>query len=715
MAETFSESWHRVGTRRLRLRPSVRSRRQLFRGERWFVLHDPFNNQYFRVRPEAYEFLARLDGLRTVDAIWEECLATNPEGAPGQEDVVRLLAQLYQANLTAGDVPPEAARVFERYRKRRRQQFQSRLMSVLFLRLPLFDPDAWLQRMLPFVSWFFSPWGACLWLAAAVPAVMLVLGRTQELSDQTQSVLSPSNLPLLYLSLIGLKLLHEFGHAFSCRRYGGEVHTLGVMMLVFTPMPYVDATSSWGFPSRWQRMAVALAGMWVELFVAFLATCVWALTGPGVIHALAYNVMFIASVSTLLANANPLLRFDGYYILSDLLDMPNLYQRAARWWKYFAERWLFGMRRAVNPAASRREAAFLAVYGALSFIYRAILFGGIILFVAGRFLLLGLTMALAGLITWLVIPIGKLVRYLAESPHLIRSRRRAILVTASLVAAPIILLGVVPFPHWFSVPGVLQSEGYELIFSGAPGVLVETVAVSGDRVEKGAVLVRLENPEMDIQWRAALAEEAEALAVERQALQAGGEGHLAASERVLAVQQRKEHLAALRAALEIRAPSAGVWISPNIGQLGGRWLPRGAVIGELVDPERVRFSGVVTQDDASFLFHERIRATGVRLRGDADRRIGVRVAAILQAEKRRLPSAGLGFMGGGDIAVRSDDQEGTTATESFFELRAELEPAADVALLHGRSGKLRCWLPPEPLLSQWTRKFRQVLQKRLGF
>ena len=714
MAETFSESWHRVAARRLRLRPSVEARRQHFRGERWFVLHDPFNNQYFRIRPEAYEFLARLDGRQTVDACWQECLATNPESAPGQEDVVRLLGQLYHANLIAGDVPPEAVKVFERYRKRRRQQIQSRLMSVLFLRLPLVDPDPWLKRMLPFIGWFFSPWGAVLWLAAAVPAVMLAVGRADALVNQSQSVLAPANLPLLYVSLVGLKLLHELGHAFACRRFGGEVHTLGVMILVFSPMPYVDATSSWGFRSRWKRVAVAAAGMWVELFVAFGATIVWALTGASVIHALAYNVMFIASVSTLLANANPLLRFDGYYILSDLIDMPNLYQRSTRWWRHFSEHRLFGVRRSVNPAQSRREGAFLAIYGVLSFVYRTVLFVGILVFVAGRFLLLGMLMAIAGLITWLIVPIGKMIHYLAESPQLERTRRRAVAVTLLLVAGPLLVLGAIPFPHWFTAPGVVQSEGYEVVYTGAPGMLAAIGSESGGRVETGTLLARLENPEMEFEWKAALAEEAEALAVERQSLEHSGEGQRAARERLEAVRQRKAHLKQMRGQLEIRATSAGVWISPTLPQLRGRWLPRGAVVGELVDPDRFRFSAAVAQNDAAYLFNERVRSAGVRLHGDALRRFAVRSATILQAEKSRLPSAALGWAGGGEIAVQSDDKEGTKAAEAFFELRAELEPISDVVLLHGRSGRLRCQLPPEPLLTQWSRKTRQLLQQRLG-
>ena len=155
--------------------------------------------------------------------------------------------------------------------------------------------------------------------------------------------------------MVVIKTVHEFGHSFACRRFGGEVHTMGIMFLLFTPIPYMDATASWSFRSRWQRALVGAAGMIVEVFVASLATFVWASTAPGTIHSLAYNMMFVASVSTVLFNANPLLRFDGYYILSDLLDIPNLHQRSTGLLRHFVEFMPLDTRKSINPTRSRRE------------------------------------------------------------------------------------------------------------------------------------------------------------------------------------------------------------------------------------------------------------------------------------------------------------------------------------------------------------------------
>ena len=232
----------------------------------------------------------------------------------------------------------------------------------MFARFPLLDPDRFLVRTLPVVGKLFSPAGAVLWLAAVAWALKLVADHFNEAMDEAQGAIAPGNLFLLYAAMVMVKVLHEFGHAYACRKFGGEVHAMGVLLMVFTPVPYVDATSAWGLRERWRRVLVGSAGMVVETGVAALATFVWAATGAGTLHALAYNVMLVASVSTLVFNLNPLLRFDGYFILSDLVGIPNLSQRAMAQLRAWAERWLFGLRREQGPATSRAEAAWLGAY-----------------------------------------------------------------------------------------------------------------------------------------------------------------------------------------------------------------------------------------------------------------------------------------------------------------------------------------------------------------
>lgn len=711
---TFSESWFRIANQRISLRPHVEVRRQRFRGERWYVLEDPFNNQFFRVRPVAWAFLARLSSDRTVESVWQECFDERPDEAPGQEEVIRLLAQLHSANLLHSNLAPDTAKLFERYRKRKQRETRAYLKNIMFARIPLLDPDNFLKRVLPIAKICFSWFGAIVWLVLVVAALKVVADRFGELKTQSQGILATGNLFWLYVALVVIKTLHEFGHAIACRRFGGEVHTMGVMFLLFTPIPYMDATSSWAFRSRWQRALVGGAGMIVEVFVAAIATFVWANTGQGVINSVAYNMMFIASVSTLLFNANPLLRFDGYYILSDVLDIPNLHQRGMALLRHLWESRVFGIKDTNNPARNRKEAVWLGVFSISSNIYRVFVFAAILIFVADRFLILGVLMAVACLISWVVIPLGKLVVYLASSPKLERTRPRALMITAAIIVALAVLLDVIPFPHRFRAPGVVQAVQHTVIVPATGGVLETVLAPSTSRVEAGQPLVQLVDRELDLQIASAEAELAQSRALELRALEQETADLKPIASRIEAVTELLAMLRQRREDLVVRAPHAGRWVAPDIANLVGSWMVRGAPMGELIDDSGTYFAAIVSQDEASRLFTDEIGDATVRLKGEAGDEVPVTSRMIVPAERQTLPSASLGWRAGGEVPVELQDESGVRASEPFFEVRASLAQVDEAELLHGRSGFVRFELPAEPLLPRWIRKLRQILQNRYG-
>src|ERR1043166_6053040 len=275
ISQTFSESWYRIANQKISLRTGVNARRQNFRGQRWIVLENPFNNQFFRLRPAAYEFIARLRPDRTVEEVWKECMDKFPDDAPGQEAVIQLLSQLYSPNLLQYDVGSDSAKLFERYQKGKQRETRSRLLSIMFIRIPLVDPDEFLQRTMAVIGKLISPIGALIWAIVVGWGCKVAMDNWTGLRDSSQGVLGPDNLPLLYLGLIIVKSLHEFGQAFFCQKFGGQVHAMGIQFMIFTPTPFMDATSAWGFRSRWQRVLVGAAGMIVELFVAAIAMFIW--------------------------------------------------------------------------------------------------------------------------------------------------------------------------------------------------------------------------------------------------------------------------------------------------------------------------------------------------------------------------------------------------------------------------------------------------------
>ena len=709
---TFSESWHRVANQRIHLRSNVRVRRQHYRGERWYVLENPLNNQYFRLRPEAYEFIARLRPDQTVEQVWHACLESNPEHTPGQDAVIRLLSQLYLSGLLHYENPEDSAELFRRFEKRRQRELKSKFLNLMFIRFPLLDPDRFLKRMLPLVGPLISPFGFVIWLLTVGAALKLVLDYFPSLKDESQAILAPGNLGWLYLGLVILKVLHEFGHAFFCRKFGGEVHVMGVMLMIFTPIPYVDATSSWGFSSRWHRALVGLAGMMVEVFVAALATFVWANTGAGLVHNLAYNMMFIASVSTVLFNLNPLLRFDGYYILCDLLNYPNLHQHSAAQLKHSVKRHAYGVVQSQSPVDAKKEKALLGTFGILSHIYRIIVFTGILLFVADRFLLLGLIMVAICLVSWIVVPLGKWGYYLLADPELDRVRMRAISVSLGFLALLLGFLQLIPLPHRFRASGVVEAVDWTELVTQTDGQVIEVMAEPGSTVAKGAPLLRMANPELVLELQRTQARLEE---VQLRLLQAMNEDEADVKPLVFQKESAQENLELLerrRQALVVHAPMDGIWVAPDVEQLVGRWLIRGGSIGRIIDPSDFEFISPVLQDDADRLFTDQILRTEVRLHGVAEEAIQVTSMSMIPLEKRQLPSAALGWSGGGDIPVAPEDERGSSAVEPFFEVRSRLGEVSQAQLLHGRSGKIRFEMKPEPLLPRWNRKLRQLLQRR---
>ena len=712
---TFSESWYRIANQKICLRPGVRTRRQNFRGERWIVLENPFNNQYFRLRPAAYEFVVRLRPDLTVQEVWQQCLDKFPDEAPGQEAVIQLLSQLYFSNLLQYDLASDSSQLFERYKKRRQREVGFGFLNIMFMRFPLLDPDRFLVRALPIVGKAISTIGALVWLLVIGLALKVVMENFTVLRQQSQGILAPDNLLLLYAGLVVTKTIHEFGHAFFCRKFGGEVHVMGIMLMIFTPMPYVDATSSWSFRNRWQRVLVGAAGMIVELFFAALATFVWAKTGQGTLHSLAYNMMFVSSVSTLVFNLNPLLRFDGYYILSDLLEIPNLTQRANNQLRHLCEHYLFGVVKSFGPAQTRTEAFWLVTFGITSGIYRVIVFSGVLLAVADRFLIIGIIMALVCLISWVTVPLWKFAKYLSSSPRLDRIRSRAVGVTAGLAAAILIFLGVVPFPNHFRASGVVKATERTGIANETAGNIKALLAKSGQTVTAGQPLLAMENRELELELANSIARSKEVGARLTKATKEESADLKPLIRLQASIEARIQKLTNDTNNLVVRARHNGIWVAPGIEDYIGRWIPRGTNLGLLVNPADFEFTATVLQVDVDALFAKKLRGAEVRLFGQADSSLPVQDWRVIPGEQKLLPSPVLGWHAGGDVPVETETTEkenGSKAAEPFFEVISKLPASDEVLLRDGRSGKIRFNLQPEPLLPRWIRRLRQLLQQR---
>ena len=706
----FSESWHRIAALKVHLRASVQVRRQYFRGEKWFIVHDPFANSFLRFRPAVWQFLARLRPDRTVQQAWDECLEAAPEQPPTQPEVIRLLAQLYQSNLLQSDLPPDSAKLLERKDRRESKQLRSTLTNLLFLKIPVLDPDPLLRRIVPSLKWLLSPLMGVVWIVIVLAGIATVAQHWPMMRTDAADALAPDGILALYAAFFVTKAIHEFGHAFICRALGGEVHRLGIMFFLFSPMPYVDATASWSFRSRRQRMLVGAGGMIFELFIAALAAFAWAATGPGFVHRFASNVMFVASISTVLFNINPLVRFDGYYLLSDWLDVPNLAQRSMVDVQHLFERFVCGSRTSKSAVETTAARWGFASYGVGSAIYRIFMSYGIVLLIAEYFFGIGLVMAAVFAVMWFVVPVGKFIAYVARGASLSRVRGRACAVSFGVLAAVVAFLGFVPMPSRFTAPGVVEATQYRQMFAPVDGFIADERILSNDVLE-GATLLGLENPQLDLEMESLQSQRQEISELQRTALTTSIASAEPLRQRLAAVEQKMATLAEQRATLTVTAPFAGRWMVPRQGQRGGHWLQRGEPLGELVAPGAFQFSAVVPQDEAAALFGGEMASAQIRLSGEAGVLVPAKIERIVPAKQDELPSAALGWRSGGDVAVSAGDHAGKHTTEPFFKVIATIG-TTDAALLHRRTGVIRFELQAEPLLQQWWRKGRQLLQKR---
>jgi hypothetical protein len=384
------------------LRADLETTRMLFRGEVAYVVRDPLTLASHRLGIPEYQALVALRPDRTLGKVFEELVASGRFEAAEEESFYAFVFQLHRLGFLA--LPLSDEKLLAKRAEAKLEQRRTKWLTAFFYYpIPLWNPDPFLQRTALVGRALFSWPAACVWFAALALAAFVAARNWGEFSRPIGDVFSSGNLPLLWITLIALKVFHEFGHAYATRRFGGAVPEMGVNLVIFTPAAYVDASSSWGFRQHRQRLLVCLAGMYVELFLAALALLAWSVLEPGLLRNLAHNVVLLASVVTVGFNANPLTRFDGYFALCDVLQLPNLYQRASEHVTGLCKRLFLGLR-ARGSAGSAWLGLLLTSYGLGASIYRVLLVCGISAAIASRYYSAGvLVLAVPPLLTLLAV------------------------------------------------------------------------------------------------------------------------------------------------------------------------------------------------------------------------------------------------------------------------------------------------------------------------
>ncbi|HVY06016.1 MAG TPA: PqqD family peptide modification chaperone [Burkholderiales bacterium] len=696
----FSSQWYRVAEHCPQLRGDVRIQRQDQRDQRWYVLSGALDANQLRINEQAWRFVGRCDGTRTVQQIWDALLDEFRDEAPTQDEVLRLLGQLDERGLIAHDA--HAGRQQEE-RARPAKGF----VNPLALRIPLGDPSRLLDRLGRLPDYLFNMPALWIWIVVAVAGLLAAASDWNALALHARQYMgTPRYLALAWIVFPFLKLLHELAHALAVRRWGGRVREAGFSLFVLVPAPYVDASAANAFRSRHQRAIVGLAGIMAEFVVATIALVAWFNVQPGLVRDIAFVTMFIAGVSTVLFNGNPLLRFDAYYVLCDALDLPNLASRSRRWWMELAKRLLLGGPVSAPLVAARGERKWLIAYAPLSHAYRLFVSGLMVLWLGAHSFLVGSLAALLMVALLIVKPAWSAIGGLLSTAGSEARRGRAMAAIFLVAMALAAVLCLVPLPYHTVASAVVTVPDKARLRPAIDGFIVSLPVADGARVAVGQPLLVLEDP--------ALQAEREKLESQLERLQAGrfsavnrdpGEARNA-EEEIQRVQGDLKRAEEKIEGLVLRAQVGGVLVMPHQQDLPGTFVHQGTTVGYVLEQSDIRVRAAVPEFDAP-LVRESARAAEVRTAETGNAIVAAQIVRDIPAATTVLPSVALGDRGGGAHVTDPADADGLRTLEPIVLVDLTL-PSTSLRRVGGRAW-VRFDHGFEPLAQRWYRQLRQLL------
>lgn len=585
---------------RLKLRPDLVFRIQNEGSTSTVIVEDPLRNSYFQVQPEDYRILLAFTGQTTLEQIIHQMTSEGGEQKQHIETIAQWAVMQNLATSVGGD---SIQRLTQMQQQRRSAKAWGR-WNLVSIQLPTFNPTSLLKILSPIGNLIFNRWAISLFFVGWLWCGWQLSIEREQLIGGYRGILAGNKWLWLLGVWVVLKLVHELGHGLFCRKQGGEVPQAGIVLLLFTPLAFVNVTSSWRLPNRWQRIGVALAGMYLELWVALSAALIWLVTRePGLVQDLAYNVMLMASINTILFNANPLMRFDGYYVLSDWLGIANLYTKGVGLVSVWLQSLLLGIPRNDTALAIQnpREYRIALIYGVLASVWKYLVCIGLIIAASCLFSGLGVLLALVAGYAWFVAPLVKLVKSLFQNRATQPLNPRYLALSATTVVAAIVLLfWVLQSPPSKSAPAIVGFVDESIVRASADGFFEEMPIVEGQWVNEGQLLTRLKNPELEIEAAAIRAQIQEQ---DLRAKQAHYGSKIAeyqsALETKLGLEKQLVEVTDQLDSLEIFAPRSGLIVARKLPEKLGTYVKKGDEILSIADPLHLKLIVAIPQQDIS--------------------------------------------------------------------------------------------------------------------
>jgi putative peptide zinc metalloprotease protein len=697
MSTALSGDLERRKLVRLRVRADLGITPQKYEGKTHYVVKDPVSLRYYRFNEQEYFVVKHFDGKHTLEDTQKQFEREFRPHRLTLEDLEGFAQQLLTAGLVQHETAQAGKQLYEKRRKQRRLQRIATWSNILYIKLPVFDPDKILGHMLRYLWWIFTPWFFLASVGLMLSAILLVATHFDTFWDKLPSYhefFRWNTFLYLWIALGVVKVIHEFGHGLSCKAFGGECHEMGALFLCLSPCLYCNVSDSWTLPNKWKRIIISFAGIYVELVIAAIATWVWWNTpGRPVLNNVALCVMVLCSVSTVVFNANPLMRFDGYYILADWLEIPNLRDRSNRLLKNLTCEYALGMEVQPEPYMETWRKVLFIAYAIGSYIYRWVVTFSILYFLSNwlkpyKLGTLSAMLALAALGSMIGWPLYRLFKGLHKRGRIPDMKRKNVTISAALLAALLLAFFLLPLPiSRVRQTGLVQIEpaNVQKVTLTDDAILTALHVSNGERVSEGQLLAEFRSPKLEsevVQYRGAYdtamkeleatgamlreaKDEDERKLLETEKQKAAGDMH-EAKVKADFIQQQIDNLGARRG---VRAPRAGVVLgAPRPEDVGKEWQrDQPLQFCSIGDPSKLMILVPVSPSDYQLLRNDltdlKELAVDVRIPGRGAKTVPGRIVRLPESDAKDVPLA-LTQRGGGPLAVKPSQDPNVNVPQS---------------------------------------------------
>ncbi len=655
---------------KVKLRPDLIVQPQFYEGMTHYVIKDPIALKYFRFKVEEYFLLQQFDGKQTLQDVKRAFERKYRPQTITVDDLLRFASQLHEAGIALIDSPDQAQALVRRRKKNQWKKVWQFFANILYIKIPVVDPEKMLTGMYPYFRWIYTKGFIAFSVGMMLAALTLVASQWSTFSARLpdfQSFFNWRTIFYFWISLAIIKIIHEFGHGLTAKHFGGEVHEMGMLFLVLTPALYCDVTDSWLLPSKWKRIWISAAGIYVECFLASIATFLWWNTEQGLLNSLCLATMFICSVNTILFNANPLLRYDGYYVMSDYLEIPNLRIKSTQFFAYLFQEKVLGLEIPVQSYMPRSRRTLFVLYAICSYVYRWVVTFSILYFLS-QFLrpykLQSVSYMIAGgsLVPLLGMPLYQGVKFIRQPGRMRKVKKVRAGVFAAVAVA--VVTGVLLIPTPLRVQGtlVLTAARPTEIYAEVPGRL-ETINVKdGDWVKEGDILATLSNPEKWLEYHQLL-EQSETNHIKGVIYGSSSETRAQSKQHFKTESDLEPAITKVSdqiAKLKLTAPRDGRVMGVPNKETRGQHLKPGKPLMEIGDPRKLEAHMILDQSDVDLFRQgdEGNKATAwVKVYGTSETTWKSYVSETALRSRDEIPNE-LTTNSGGEIASKQDPKTG---------------------------------------------------------